>query len=173
MALGTTLSLQSECDRGDPVFPASFSSPWIDAIDTGGADDLDNSGTITNPDSHITASTRKKFNRNKWIGTNLVFRLVYDASATISAACTIKVFGRCGTQPWQLLRTKLGATTFTFSASSEDTLNTGETLKYTIPNLLTDTFDMCGCDEFIVGVTVAHNVSAGSAALAKVEVKAI
>lgn len=172
MAIGDNVSLKHEYDRGQPTFPSSLSSTWATAIDAAGMDDLDNGGTVTNPETHITDSSRHKIVRDVGQGTHLVFALAYDASATVTAGGTIVVFGRRdSTDPWVLLRTKNGGVSLSFSCVSTDA--TDGTLDMTTPNLTTEAVDCLGCNEFLVGVITAHAVSAGSAALAKLLVKVI
>lgn len=174
MALGSNIRLDCENDRGIPTFPASFSSKWTTVIDAGGMDAQDGllAGTVVNPTTDITASDHHIFTRDKWMGTYIVPSLGYSVSATVTAGGTVVCFGRKdSTDRWMLLRTKDGSTALALTTDATDA-NDG-TLAYTTPDLATDAFDMAGCNEFIFGVTVAHAVSAGSAAVAILQAKVI
>lgn len=174
MALGSNVKADCENDRGGPTFPSSFSSKLVTVIDAGGMDAQDGAvaGTVVNPTLDITASDHHILTREKWKGTYVVPVLAYSAAATVSTGGTIVCFGRQNSSDsWILLRTKGGALSLSFSCLSTDASD--GTLKYTTPTLSSDPFDVMGCDEIIFGVTVAHAVSAGSAAVAKLMAKVI
>lgn len=174
MALGSNVPANCENDRGTPTFPSSFSSAWVTVIDAGGMDARDGAvaGTVVNPTLDITASDHHILTRDKWKGTYVVPCLAYSTAATVSAAGTIVCFGRKASgDPWVLLRTKNGALSLAFTTAATDASD--GTLSYTTPTLSSDPFDVTGCDEIIFGVTVAHAVSAGSAAVAKLLAKVI
>lgn len=179
MALGSNKTLQT-LTRGGLVSTVSLSSLWDDAIEAGGMDDAD-AATITNPTTEITLATRHPMRRETLHGTTLAARFCYDRTATGIVAPVIVIFGRStpqdgtpqdGTpQPWQRLRTLSNNLSATMNVAATDTDD--GTLKYTNPDNADHQWDMAGCDEFLVGVQTAHAVGGGSAALAKLQVRAI
>ena len=174
MALGSDVKAQVEYDSGQPTFPASVSSGWKTVIDAGGMDAQDGTvpGTVVNPTTDITASDHHKFTRQVKEGTNIVLCLAYDALANVTTPGTVVVFGRKDSNdPWVLLRTRSGALSLSFTCASTDASD--GTLKYTTPYIASEAIDTLGCNEFMFGVTIAHAVSSGSAALAKLLAKVI
>lgn len=173
MALGSNVTADCENDRGAPSFPASFSSAWKTVIDAGGMDGLDNSGAITIPGTHITASDHHIFVREKWMGTYLIPRLAYATAAVVSAGGTVVCFGRKdSTDIWSLLRNKSGSLSTSFTCAPTTDAGDG-TLSYTTPTLASDPIDTMGCNEFLFGVSAVHAADSTYATLAKLQVKVI
>jgi len=149
MALGTAVKAV-----GNPmvnlaaVAPVSMVSSWLTIIDAGGMTVQDNAA-ITNPTTQITSSTRHILQR-KGVGTNLLLRMRYDAGLTAIGNPTVRVFGRTGTQDWELLSTKSAALTASLTTAATDASN--GTLKATTPDFSAICWDCLGCDEVIVGI---------------------
>lgn len=152
MALGSDIRLRKSPDNlYGAVAPCSISGPWITVIDAGGMDDQD-AATITNPDTQIILSTRHEIIRGL-VGTLLLLRLVYDDGLTLITNPVVKVFGRTGSQAWQLLKTGAGALTATLTTAATDT--TDGTYLYTTPELNSQTWDCLGCERLLVGIETA------------------
>lgn len=154
-----------------PVEP--HTSPFT-MIAAGGADDQDNSGTYTNPESHTSGSGRQiaKFTPN--MSKYVMFRLKRDDGDTVTGTPVGRPMGRRlvpqGTSPetyavgpWERLRKSDGSTSHTFTTSSDDAAD--GTWQYTDWSPL---FDRNGCDEIIIGLTTAY-AATGSSALATIE----
>ena len=150
-------------------YPVSGTARWVVAIDSGGADDQD-AATITNPTSSITASSRHILNRNFKSGTTLVVRLGYDVGAGSLTNPVIKVFGRSGSDAWQVLRNKSGSLTATITTATSTDVSDG-TYKYTNPDLNDNAWDCQGCDQILIGVETAYAAGSGTAANACLRAK--
>ena len=168
MPVGTK-ALEGNYTSGTPNFPASFSSVWVDAVtDVTAAD----ASAIDDPAAEITASTRNIITRERWMGTNLCVRLLYEQGAGTPVGPTLAVFGRYDSnQPWERPLTRGNARTVTFTpATATDTLFSSA-LRSTEVNSSDHIVDMLGNNEFLVGVEVVG--SGGVSTAAKVQVKFI
>ena len=160
--------LKGGYDRGEPSFPASFASEWVDAITNVVL--LDNA-SITDPATQITDSSRKIISRAGWQGSSLCIRLLYDQAAGAGDAPTLAVFGRFNaSHPWERLLTKANNRTVTFTPSATHTLFSAA-LRGTEVHSTNHVLDNLGCNDFLVGVEVVG--SGGVTAAAKVQVKFI
>jgi len=166
--LGSTRTLAFDYD-GFVSYPVSGTARWVTAIDSGGADDQD-AATITNPTTEITASTRHIPNRNFKSGTTLVVRLAYDDGAGTLTNPVIRVFGRSGSDAWQVLRNKSGSLTATITTATSTDPADG-TYKYTVPDLNDNAWDCQGCDQILIGIETAFAAGSGTAANAFVQAK--
>lgn len=133
------------------VAPCSLTQNWTTAISAGGPA-VQDSASITNPTTQITADTRVLLRRGG-VGTSLILRLAYDDGLTSITNPVVKVFGRTGNDVWQALRNKSGSLTTTLTTAATDT--TDGTLLYTNPAFDTEAIDCLGCDEILVGVETA------------------
>lgn len=133
------------------VNPISLFAKWLTARAAGEVASQD-AATITNPEVSI-ASYETKIIKLGQQGTNLILRLAYDDGLTAITNPIVKVFGRTGSDAWQLLLNKAGGVTTTLTTSANDT--TDGTLLYTIPDFTTQAIDCLGCDELLVGVETA------------------
>jgi hypothetical protein len=167
MTIGSSLTLDDAPSDVPKNAPVSLTSRWITAIDATGMDDVD-AATITNPTTGITLSTRHIIGRSGDVGTNLMLRMAYAGTSSVSPI--VKVFGRTGSDAWQVLKNKAGNVSATVQTNSTDA--TDGTLSYTTVDNNT-IWDCLGCDEFLVGVETAYAVSAGSAATALLQAKMI
>lgn len=133
------------------VIPMSATSFWETAISAGGIA-VQDAATITNPSTEIasTATILKRGGK----GTLLVVRLQYDDGLTSITDPVIKVFGRTGSDMWEVLKTRAStpAITFTVTTGANDT--TDGTYLYTLPSYV-DAFDCLGCEEIVIGVQTA------------------
>ncbi len=164
MSLGSTRNLQVD-SRGAQVFPCSLSSRWADAIDAGGVT-VQDAATILDAAASITASTRHVIKRNNHAGTLLKVRLKYVGS--VSQSPVVVVFGRSGSDPWEMLANKSGAYTATLTAAPSTDATDGT---YLYSNTGDDqTFDCNGCDEFLIGIqtVVAGGTTASDVIQAKI-----
>jgi hypothetical protein len=150
------------------VAPCSLTQNWTTAISAGGPAVQDNA-SITNPTTQITAATRIPLRRGG-VGTILLLRLGYDDALTTITDPVVKVFGRTGSDAWQLLKSIASALTATLPTAATD--STDGTLDYTTPDLSTHAWDCAGCDELLVGVETAL-AGTGSTANAIIQAKVI
>lgn len=172
MALGDPVRVHVDPNPGQVTRPAQIPSPWVTVIDVGGMDAVDNL-PITNPATHITATTHHIGKVGKR-GTTLRLRMRYDdADATLTTDAVIAVFGRYNsTDAWMQLLTKAGNRTTTMTTDYTNDVEDG-TDGYTQVHPENHAFDLEGCDEFLVGVEVVYAVSGGDATLASLQAKII
>jgi len=175
MALGSSVKARVGETGGSFVVPVSAVGEWVDVIDAGGVDDQDNSGTITNPDTHIDGTDHHDLavEDNGVTPICLSLRLVYDDGDTPETDPVLQVFGRTGDSgPWQRLQTREDTpsadVTLTTAASTDVT---DGTYKYTTAGMEAQTVDTGGCNRFRFGVKTAYAVSEGDATLARVQAK--
>jgi hypothetical protein len=146
----------------------------VEAIAAGGVDNVDNSGTVTNPESHIDGPGRNIIVFNDTDPGFIRFRLKRDDGDTPSADPVGAPFGRrtlkdqngntTGYSPWERLVDSTGDNTHTFTTASSDASD--GTWQYTAWSPL---YDRNGCDQIVLGLTTAYAVGAGNAALAIIE----
>lgn len=175
MAIGSPIILRKCPDNlYGAVSPCSINSHWETAIDAGGMDDQD-AAVITNPDTQIILSTRHPIHKGL-VGTQLLFRLVYDDGLTAITDPIVKWFGRTGdSQVWQLLKNRSGGITTTITTQASDdgaTDVTDGTFLYTTPDYETQAIDCLGCDTFFVGLETAL-AGTGDVTTAFLQVKSI
>jgi hypothetical protein len=84
----------------------------------------------------------------------------------------VKVFGRTGSDAWQLLYSKGGNLVETLTVDTTNDARDG-TFNYTTPSFSTHAWDRLGCEELIVGIQTALAGSTGSVATATVQAKFI
>jgi hypothetical protein len=94
--------------------------------------------------------------------THGVLQLVYLATATLTTALVVGVFGRSSTTgKWERLRNRAGAIAITITPDpSNDTVEDigGTNYRTTTVDLENHVFDLLGNQEFIVGVVTALNL---------------
>jgi len=172
MPVDMVVALDTNATNPTSVTPVSLTSNWVTPIGPGGMGDAD-AATITNPDTQITVAQRAFLSREGKHGTTLKVRLKYDAAASGSfTAPRIKLFGRTGSGPWEILRTKSGANSRTLELDIAGDATNG-THKWTTPDDLEDAFDVQGCDIILIGVERALAHQTGNAALATLEAKVV
>lgn len=171
----TSQILGPSVSRAEGVWVAAVASPWVTIITAGGMDDIDSLGTVRNPDTDITETTRVKFKLDNLNATTLRIRMGYFGTPDVSPV--IVLWGRTlpagqTTGGWKRLYNKAStpATDVTLTADGSNDA-TDDTYKYTTDNPLTHAWDVDGCNEFIVQVKTAFTTSAGSAALAFLQVQ--
>lgn len=152
MALGTSISADSQPRHAGSVCPVSLTAPWVTVIDAGGPA-VQDAATIQNPDVSITAATRHIFNRGGW-GTNILVRLGYDDGLTTITNPVIKVFGKTGSGAWQILPNKAGSATITLTTAAATDVTDG-TLLYTSVDMDDQQIDSQGCEQILIGVQTA------------------
>ena len=171
MPLGSAVKLAAVTATVDRISrPAQIPAIWNTIIDAGGLDSAD-AGTITDPNTEITDADRHIGKVGK-LGTTLRLRLQYDDGvSSITTDAIIKVFGRTGTEPWQILTNRAGnisvTMTITFASDVSDGTNNWTTV---LPN--DHAWDLDGCDEILVGVETILNTDANDA-LALLQAKVI
>lgn len=173
MALGTTVTYKTTGTRpGDISQPVQLQTFWMIACDD--ATTQDNSGTITNPLSHITDTDKRLISVP--FGTNLVVCHRYTDGSTVSTAPVIQVFGRTvsplreqgagdtttsnSVGEFMRLVNKAGDVDITLSDSATD-LDDG-TFEYTTVDPDAHVIDMMGCNQVLIGIKTAAAYSAGS-----------
>jgi len=154
-------------------YPGSLTAPWLDVILAGGLTTQDGA-TITNPETGINASATvtKLVIPANGAGTNLILRMKYDSTLTAITSPIVKVFGRTGSDAWQLLYSRAGNLVETITADTTNDARDG-TFNYTTPAFGTHAWDRLGCDELIVGVQTILAGSTGSVATATLQAKII
>ncbi len=148
--------------------PASLTTQWQTLITDGGPAALD-AATITNPETQITAATSARFVR-LGAGSHILLRLRYDDGLTSITAPVVKVFGRTGSQPWQLLKNRAGNLSIALTPAATDTED--GTYKYTTADFDLHAFDCLGCDEILVGIETAL-AGTGTTSNSAIEIKVI
>lgn len=107
-------------------------------------------GTITNPDTEITDSTRVMCHI-QGRGSTVECRMGYDDGDTIPNSVVIRVFGRAGNDQWMRLKRVGQASASQGTITSAATDASDGTLNYT--NVIaTARFQLLGCDTILIGV---------------------
>lgn len=139
-----------------PSLPMSISAPWSAWV----LQDLStiDAATITNPETQITAATRRTWLR-QFVGTSLQVQAVYPRAATLKTTDPIVVvFGRSivgGTAlPWNLLVNDNGDSQITVEIDPTNDADDGSTYKYSTVKS-TNWLDSQGYDEFLLGLVRA------------------
>jgi hypothetical protein len=172
MALSETISI------GGKIATSHFSDislGWTTVITAGGPA-VQDAATITNPNTQITAATRAIFRRNG-IGRTMLVRLGYDDGLTGITSPVVKVFGRTGSSDvWTVLETRSDALTMTLTTVTATDVSDG-TLLYTqagyTPTVGTQSCDVLGCEEFLIGVQTALAGATTTTANSVIQVKFI
>lgn len=100
------------------------------------------------------ANLYRFFRRGK--GTNIAFRLGYNAAATITTAPKVQIFGGVTlTKQPEPLKNKSSILELTFSQSANDIVDETTTYRYTVLDLADHVVDSASNDFFQPGVTVA------------------
>jgi hypothetical protein len=133
------------------VIPMSATSGWETAISAGGIATQD-AATITNPSTQIGATAQILRRGGK--GTLLVVRLQYDDGLSSITDPVIKVFGRTGTDAWEVLKTIASTPALTYTVATNASDTTDGTDKFSIPSYA-NAFDCLGCEEIVIGVETA------------------
>jgi len=176
MPLSDPIRGQTGAKKALKVKPVQITNKWVTAITAGGIDGQDNSGTINDPDAHITSATTRIV-KIEQAGTTLRARLKYDDGDTPDTDPTIVVFGKTGDDTdggsaWERLLNKAGSTSAIMTTATATDVQDG-TNKYTEVSATVHAWDLNGCDEILVGVLVAYADAAGLPALAELQVKVI
>jgi len=139
-----------------PSLPMSISAPWSAWV----LQDLStiDAATITNPETQITAATRRTWLR-QFVGTSLQLQAVYPRAAALKTTDPLAlVWGRSivnGTAlPWNLLTNDNGDSQITIEIDPTNDADDGSTYKYSTVKS-TNWIDSQGYDEFIVGLARA------------------
>jgi hypothetical protein len=152
MPLTDPVSSQVVSPRQEVSRPASITSRWTTII-SGGGPAVQDAATITNPTTQIINATSRICRRGNE-GTVIMLRLGYDDAVTLPTSPVVKVFGRTGTDEWQLLSNEANAITSTLTLNlTTDT--TDGAFKYTFADSIATTIDCLGCEELLVGIEVA------------------
>lgn len=138
------------------VLPMSVSAPWSAWV----LQDLStiDAATITNPETQITAATRRVLGRN-FMGTSLQVQAAYPRAATLKTTDLQLVgFGRNivnGTaQEWNAIVNDNGDSIITIEFDPTNDADDGATYKYTTVKS-TQWLDCQGYDEFVFGLVRA------------------
>lgn len=157
-----------------PSLPMSVSAPWSAWV----LQDLStiDAATITNPETQITASTRRTWLR-QFVGTSLQVQAAYPRAATLKTTnAQVIVFGRSivnGTaQEWNALVNDNGDSLITIEFDPTDDADDGSTYKYTTVKS-TQWLDSQGYDEFIIGLTIAAVLDEVSVATAFLRLRSL
>ena len=139
------------------VASVSITSSWFSAVGATGPNTQD-AASITNPTTEITSAVHKLV-ETKGRATRATFRLKYDRGVTSPTRPVIAVFGRTRLSDsevgsWERLSTLGAATTATLTVDVTSDVDDG-TYQYTATSLEDQTFDLNGCNEFLVGVQTA------------------
>lgn len=169
VSVASLSGLSKSATTGREVLAVGGHAGWFAVYDNSSLSVQDNSGTVTNPTSHIVTATKRIFVSQR--GTLLVFRMKYDDGFTVSANPVIKVFGRLNSNGiWETLRNQAGSITQTLTTAATTDPTDGTDI-WTVPDLTANVVDKMGNSEFIVGVVTALTVSAGTVGLHRLEVK--
>lgn len=133
---------------GQTTIPTTVTAQWRTATT---AINVIDAATVTNPETQVTRNTTSIIKRTG--GTTLRVRMAYDASLTVSTAPVVKVFGRTGTDAWQLLRSVRGNVSETLAVAGTDVSDGA--FKYTTSDQLTHSWDCDGCDQLLIVVETA------------------
>lgn len=166
----TTLKSGAEAHAFVPV---SGIASWTTVIPAGGVDGQDNSGTVTNPASHISNYSSRIFKKESAFGTLVKLRIRYEAANKPSTDPIVALFGRTrfptgDASTWELLRNKSAGVSATLVTATTDA-GDGDN-EASVPGD-GQTFDTNGCNEFVVGVLTA--AAGTNIATATVEAKII
>ncbi len=174
MVLAEPVRGQTGLKKALKMKPVQVTNKWVAALTPGGIDGQDNSGTINDPDLHITNNTTRivKIDQS---GTTLRARLKYDDGDTPSVDPQIVIFGKTGDDTdggsaWERLYNKAGTTTVVIATAVTTDVTDGAD-KYTEVDASVHAWDLNGCDEILVGVIVAYDATLP--ALAELQVKII
>lgn len=167
MALGKNVSNIFYSPRGELVRSVPVTSRWQTIIDAPGMT-IQDGATITTPLVQITDSTRHPLVVDG-LASNLLLRLVYDATSTTITNAVVKVFGRTRTDVYSVVRTTTAAISSTMTTSIGSDISDG-TYLYTNPTTV-QTFPILGYMEILVGVEVALASVTGDPALASLQAR--
>ena len=166
-AIGSNVGTSYNADGGEgTVVPHSAISKWVTVRDAGGMDTADNSGTVTNVTTHITAATSHILDLGTRGGTYVTVRFAYRG--TPSTSPIVKAFGRSSTtEAWQVLKTRGGDITATLDDATTDA--TDGTDLFTSPDPTDHVWDTMGCRYIVFGLTQAQ--SGGTASVSYLQAK--
>ncbi len=151
MPLSPNLNAIVASPRQEVTRPASVTSRWQEIISAGGPSVVDDA-SITNPTTQITAAANRIYVLDNNFSA-ILLRLGYSSALTTITAPIVKVFGRTGSDVWQVLLTENLTDTATLSTQSSDV--TDGTLSYTTPSPLLHAWDCLGCNQILVGIQTA------------------
>ncbi len=157
MALGEARTLPYT-DRGCVTSPVVLGSRWMTVINNAAL--TTNPGTITNPDSLGSGCTPiRRQSRARVLRVRLRYN---DAEATGSLA--LKVFGKTGSDPWQIVRNVAESKSATITTSAGTDIASGG-LRYTNPDSDEHAWSIEGYDVILVGNESAWSTDDDSALL--------
>ncbi len=139
------------------VAPISITASWFTAVAATGPNTQD-AANITSPTTEITSAVHYQI-KTMGRASRATFRLKYDRAVTAPTSPVIAVFGRTRLSEtevgsWERLSTLGSASTSTLTVDVTNDVDDG-TWQYTSTSLEDHTFDLNGCNEFLVGIQTA------------------
>lgn len=171
MATPTPGIIDANATNARGVADHGIESRWVPARLVTGLSTADNSGTVTDPDTHMAAVLCVRLNSQGKAGTHLLARVKHQC--TTAGSVTIQAWGSSDpTGPWMILPTKDGSTTLTIATTTLAlaTITSGG-YAYTDASDLNKAFDRMGCTYVMIAVLTA--LAATNHASASLEVKAL
>lgn len=135
------------------VCPVSPIFRWSDVVTAGGVNVADANpavqvGLVTSPTKGVFAIEGG--------ATQLLVRCKYNSGiSVVSASPTIKIFGRTGSDEWDVLHNAAGSKSVPLTLDLTNDSNDGDGFKCTFVNKALHLFDLKGCNEAIVLVEIA------------------
>lgn len=171
MATTTAGIINANATDARGVANHGIESQWVPARLATGLSNADNSGTVTDPDSHMADALVVKLNSQGKAGTHLLARVKHQC--TTAGSVTIQAWGSTtGSGPWMILPTRSGATSLAIVTTTlaAATITSGG-YGYTDASNIDNAFDRLGCTYVMFAVLSA--LAATGHVTATLEAKAI
>lgn len=152
MARTSSIKVSNIPNTGMNVFPSSLDATIFPVILAGGVT-VQDAATITNVETQITAATRRGFLK---AGAASIMQLFVSYSSGLTAITSpkVKVFGKTEISGWRVLKSKAGATNVELTMVVASDATDG-TLSISTIDPSTQTWDLFGCTEVVVGIETA------------------
>ena len=172
MTLATTVGSLPAKQTHNLIIPVQLLGRWIVLHDLPNTADA---ATITDPDTEIAGADNRIYTVHE--GTRLKLRLRYDDADTQSTDPVVKVFGRfndgTSADPWENLVDLCNSLTSALAVVEATDVSDG-TNNWTAPHVTSNTFNLNGCNQVLVGVQTALVLGGGPTyASARIEGKFI
>ena len=151
MAPGTPITVRNSTELKTLRRSVGIVNFWDVAVTAGGPA-VQDAATITNPTAQI-GSAKIPINTLRG-GSHVIVRLGYDDALSTITNPTIKVFGRTGTDVWQILRNRAGNIAVAIPTAPSTDVTDG-TLLYTTPEFSALAWELLGCEQIVIGVQIA------------------
>ncbi len=140
--------------NGQPVVLCDVGSNWTTVLVPGVVHVADSGALLKTPQSISDIATRL-FDQPEGYGRVIIARVASLNSLTITTDAVLYLYGRKGSDAWQLLENRAGAIAATMVTAATDVDDA--TNDYTTVNITSNTWDTQGCDVFFFGVQTKND----------------